>query len=337
MKHLLFSLLCLAFLLGSTRAHAQNPYKEFGIEIEPLTLSKGTYNEFFTNDSLVRIGSVILDTRNNRIARFVVVDTAYSEATLEPELTVRFLQPDPYAAYYPDLSPYSYAANNPLFYTDPTGKYIVIHYYDDDNGDQTFIFDGTNGSEAPDNAFVQAFMAAYNYATSNGEGTALLEAATNSDLSINLGAAVGDSYAKGDWVFWNPTQGITDGGNAPVISPAIMLEHEMDHSVDRMLNPDSHAQNQADKSSMPHARNMEEQRVMEGTEQRTARSVGEIGAGQRTRANYFSAHPVMTTGSTSTIIDRRASYMYWKNRYNQRKRQGLSTAWEEANMKRYKN
>jgi len=134
MKHLLFSLLCLAFLLGSTQVHAQNPYKEFGIEIEPLTLSKGKYNEFFTNDSLVRIGSVILDTRNNRIARFVVVDTAYSEATLEPELTVRFLQPDPYAADYPNLSPYSYVANNPLLYTDPTGKYIV-----DSNGNRVEV------------------------------------------------------------------------------------------------------------------------------------------------------------------------------------------------------
>ncbi|MCL2935066.1 MAG: hypothetical protein MGG11_23285, partial [Trichodesmium sp. MAG_R03] len=76
------------------------------------------------------IGSVILDTRTNTIVSFVVVDTAYSEATLEPELTVRFLQPDPLAAAYPDLSPYSYVANNPLIFVDPTGMWIAD--YDED-------------------------------------------------------------------------------------------------------------------------------------------------------------------------------------------------------------
>jgi hypothetical protein len=112
-------------LLGTTITLAQNPYKSLGVDIEPLTLSKGKFVEFFPNDSLVQIGSIILDTRTNSIVSFVVVDTAYSEATLEPELTVRFLQPDPLAAMYPDLSPYAYVANNPLIYIDPTGMWIA--------------------------------------------------------------------------------------------------------------------------------------------------------------------------------------------------------------------
>jgi hypothetical protein len=90
--------------------------------------------EFFPNDSLVQIGSIILDTRTNSIVSFVVVDTAYSEATLEPQLTVRFLQPDPLAAEYPNLSPYSYVANNPLVFVDPTGMYIV-----DSNGNRVDV------------------------------------------------------------------------------------------------------------------------------------------------------------------------------------------------------
>jgi len=113
------------FFFGTTLSFAQNPYKSLGVDIEPLTLSNGKFVEFFPNDSLVQIGSVILDTRNNSIVSFVVVDTAYSEATLEPELTVRFLQPDPLAAEYPDLSPYSYVANNPLLFVDPTGMWIA--------------------------------------------------------------------------------------------------------------------------------------------------------------------------------------------------------------------
>lgn len=118
-------LLLLTFVLGSVNLQAQNPYKSLGVEMETLTLSKGKYLEFFPNDSLVQIGSVIFDTRNNLIISFVQRDTAYSEANLEPEVSSRFLQTDPYAADYPNLSPYSYVANNPLLYTDPTGKYIV--------------------------------------------------------------------------------------------------------------------------------------------------------------------------------------------------------------------
>ena len=122
MKHNTLTLTLLACFLGNLGLQAQNPYKSLGVEMETLTLSKGKFVEFFPNDSLVQIGSVILDTRNNRIASFVKVDTAYSEATLEPELTVRFLQPDPYAAKYPSVSPYVYTLNNPIRLVDPDGK-----------------------------------------------------------------------------------------------------------------------------------------------------------------------------------------------------------------------
>jgi len=328
-------LLLIVFLVGSVTVQAQNPYKEFGIEVKPLTLSNGKYIEFFTNDSLVRIGSIILDTRNNRISSFVQRDTMYSEANLEPEVSSRFLSLDPHAASYPDLSPYTYAANNPLYYTDPDGRDIVIHYYDGEE-DREFVFNGKNAGDAPDNSFVQSFISAYNYATGNGEGNALREAATNGELSVNLGFSGDNSSARSDWVLWNPNQGFTEGGDSPVISPAISLEHEMDHTVDYLMNAISHKKNLG-KNGMPTASNMEEVRVINGTEQSTARSVGEIGPNQRTRATHFSAHPVMTNGATSTTINRRATYNYWRSRYNARKRQGKSTRWEEANMKKYKN
>lgn len=36
-------------------------------------------------------------------------------------ITARFMQIDPYVRSYPDLNPYNYVLNNPMYYTDPTG------------------------------------------------------------------------------------------------------------------------------------------------------------------------------------------------------------------------
>lgn len=130
--------LLLVFLFGSVSLHAQNPYKSLGVEMETLTLSKGKYIEFFTNDSLVRIGSIILDTRNYRISSFVLRDTIYSEANLEPEVSSRFLQTDPYASLYPSLSPYVYVSNNPLVFKDSDGKVIR-----DKDGNIVFVASGS--------------------------------------------------------------------------------------------------------------------------------------------------------------------------------------------------
>ncbi len=121
-KFKLPALLLLAFVLGNISLQAQNPYKSLGVEMETLTLSKGKYLEFFPNDSLVQIGSVIFDTRNNLIISFVQRDTAYSEANLEPEVSSRFLQTDPYASKFPNVSPYVYTLNNPIRLVDPDGR-----------------------------------------------------------------------------------------------------------------------------------------------------------------------------------------------------------------------
>ena len=54
----------------------------------------------------------------------------------------RFMQIDPYAASYPNLSPYTYVANNPLLYVDPTGMWIQS--YDEDGNIRYEAEDGDN-------------------------------------------------------------------------------------------------------------------------------------------------------------------------------------------------
>lgn len=107
-------------------AHAQNPFAEYGYTPKIATFSNGQFNEFHDLDTIVRIGSVLFNTRSEQIIGFVEKDTLNPEATLEPDIVSRWLSPDPLAAKYPELSPYNFVANNPIIFIDPDGRDIVL-------------------------------------------------------------------------------------------------------------------------------------------------------------------------------------------------------------------
>jgi|GEM_PF-1812226 len=117
----------MAMAATATMAQTYNPYQSIGREARVLTLSNGKYEEFFDTDTLEVIGSAILNTKTMKVIGFVVPDTLYSEANLEPELVSRWLSPDPLAAKYPELSPYHSFANNPILYVDEDGRENVIY------------------------------------------------------------------------------------------------------------------------------------------------------------------------------------------------------------------
>jgi hypothetical protein len=121
--------LILIVLLSFVYAKAQNPFAEYGYKPKIATLSQGQYNEFFDNDTLVQIGSVLFNTKSKQIVAFIETDTLYSEATLEPDIVSRWISPDPLAAKFPQVSPYVYVNNNPLIFIDPNGEYAVFHHY----------------------------------------------------------------------------------------------------------------------------------------------------------------------------------------------------------------
>jgi hypothetical protein len=79
----------------------------------------------FPNDTLVRIGTVIFNTITNQVVDLVVLDsTNANDLRRQPYITSRWMSPDPLAEKYYEISPYTYCANNPIKFIDPTGMTI---------------------------------------------------------------------------------------------------------------------------------------------------------------------------------------------------------------------
>ncbi len=119
----------IALMLCSQLINAQDIFKKYGFDKEPLTLSNGSYNEFFNNEEVVQIGSVQLNTRTNKIIAFVEEDTTKNKYLAEH--SSRWLSIDPFAAKYPEFSPYVYVKNNPIIHIDPDGKDAVMVVFPD--------------------------------------------------------------------------------------------------------------------------------------------------------------------------------------------------------------
>ena len=110
--------------------HAQDIFKEHGFEKETLTLSKGKYKEVFSNDEVVQIGSVLLNTKTNKIVEFL--DEEIEVSSFKAEHSSRFLTIDPLAEKYYSISPYAYCNNNPIMYIDPTGMDYELSFANDE-------------------------------------------------------------------------------------------------------------------------------------------------------------------------------------------------------------
>ena len=113
---LMKTLLSSAMLFVVSFAQAQNPWAKYSYTPpKTLTLSDGKYQEFFTNDTSVQIGSVMFNTVTNEVFAFVENnDNQSNETNLKPEIVSRFLSIDPLTKEYPELTPYQYASNTPI-------------------------------------------------------------------------------------------------------------------------------------------------------------------------------------------------------------------------------
>ncbi|MFZ6009512.1 MAG: hypothetical protein ACOYXT_04125 [Bacteroidota bacterium] len=163
-----YACLLLVILLLSFSVSAQQPFEEYGYKVRVGTLSQGKYEEFFDQDTLVQIGSVILNTITGKLEYFVKYDTSYSEATLQPEVISRWLSPDPLSEEYYSVSPYNFAGNNPVLFTDPTGAYITI-YYEEDGEKKEYRYEQGVAYEG-NNSFVANTVAQLDYLIANPTG-----------------------------------------------------------------------------------------------------------------------------------------------------------------------
>lgn len=116
----------------------RNPFRSIGKETEVLTLSKGKYVEIHDNDSLQRIGSVIINMNTGTIYKLLDRDTLYSESTLDPTIISRWYSPDPLASQFPGQSPYSSMDNNPVLKIDPLGL-AAEDWFENSKGEKKWI------------------------------------------------------------------------------------------------------------------------------------------------------------------------------------------------------
>jgi hypothetical protein len=206
---------------------------------------------------------------------------------------------DPLAEKYYCVSPYSYALNNPLKYIDPTGKDVLIWYKNPQGAMNSFRYQG--GRVSHPNAYVNQVIRAINYNISNGAGNPSREATFNRKFTVNVYEVDIDSkYSTGTkTVYWNSTLGRRNN-NGTVVSPATVLDHEFDHAVRHIKDKAGHDQDAA--TTDKNYTNMEEKRVITGSEQETARANGEIKKGQVTRTGH-NGNYVVTESETSTEVD----------------------------------
>lgn len=181
-----------------------------------------------------------------------------------------------------------YAAmdNNPIKYSDLLGD--------------TIKFD-----PGASKRFIKQFNKAVNKLTEKGAGAFFNKLASSKQVYAVKevkGQKTSSFNSKTRTLSWNSKQGmITNSGKT--LSPATVLNHEFDHMA--RFDKDPKGIFTDFDAKMSGYGNKEEKRVIEGSEQKTARLLGEIGFDEITRTDHFGTMFPMKN-STSTELDESA-------------------------------
>ncbi|MFA6925145.1 MAG: hypothetical protein WC223_12945 [Bacteroidales bacterium] len=102
-----------------------NPFKH--IKSDPkdtryATLSWGLFDEIHETKPFEQYSRTIFDTKKQKISKFSPTDTLYNNYNFDPVVFAWNI--DPLAHKYVPISPYSFALNNPIYFTDNDGRVV---------------------------------------------------------------------------------------------------------------------------------------------------------------------------------------------------------------------
>ena len=209
-----------------------------------------------------------------------------SQARMYDPLTGRTPTMDSMSEKYYPLSPYLWCAGNPIRFIDNDGKKLRF-------------------ASGVSQQFKNDFALAVKYLHENNcDG--LIAKLENRPEIIYIAEFTGNSFFRKSTytIFWNPTGGLITGLGV-VLSPTTVLNHEADHALQELVN---HQQKALDEITDDiQYDNLEEKRVIQGSEQRTAKALGEIKEDEVTRTDHSATeHP--TLGPTTTELDETKYY-----------------------------
>jgi len=180
--------LLIALSIGCSLS-AQNPFAQYSYtKVRVATASNGGYNEFFDNDSLMQIGTVILNTNTGKIVSFVQSDT--SANLYQPQLVSRWVSPDPHGEKYNTMSPYIYGFNSPLNVIDPDGRDCVFTIERDKDGKIT-------GLKISSTIYITGAGANQKRADALNKGVGSIFKSSNIQSNVNVSFDINYKYSEG--------------------------------------------------------------------------------------------------------------------------------------------
>lgn len=198
----------------------------------------------------------------------------------------KWITVDPLCEKYVDTSPYVYCGNNPINAFDPDGRIIIF-------------IDGTSES------FKKNYNEAVSFLDKNDCNNFLSKIANDPDVTLYVGETQEKSsyFTSKDGnmaIYWNPNIGLSTTEGVVNLSPTTVLNHEADHAYEEIYNP-KEKHERLNETSISYG-NKEEEHVITGSEQKTAKALGEIKDGQVTRKDH-SGFYFYTIGPTSNKED----------------------------------